>query len=253
MAMPSPLNTPTNERLPNQLWNLKTNADKEMSELKLSAQSMDGTDGSHHLNHNNKSTTIITTTSSPTSHNNTNTRLLLSHHLSKNDISPTERSHTNIPSRLGLNLNLGGGGGGDTACHLQSRKKITIDFGSNALPISECEEIDETVPLEKQGWFHGYISRTDAENVLRATRPGSYLVRRCLSSKQHYLLSLKCVRGFMHIKIVEQSDGTHTLGANHTMSFTSIPYLINHYSRNRLPIRGAEHMALLYPVIDQLL
>lgn len=35
--------------------------------------------------------------------------------------------------------------------------------------------------------------------------------------------------------------------------FTSIPEMIKHFSMNRLPIRGAEHMCLLQPVIAQLL
>jgi hypothetical protein len=62
----------------------------------------------------------------------------------------------------------------------------------------------------------------------------------------------RSVRGFMHIKIVKQNDGNYIFGTSN-MPFNSIPELINHYSFNKLPIRGAEHMSLLYPVIDQLL
>jgi hypothetical protein len=62
----------------------------------------------------------------------------------------------------------------------------------------------------------------------------------------------RSVRGFMHIKIVKQNDGNYIFGTSN-MSFNSIPELVNHYSFNKLPIRGAEHMSLLYPVIDQLL
>ncbi|CAG2166770.1 unnamed protein product, partial [Oppiella nova] len=150
-------------------------------------------------------------------------------------------------SRLGLNLDLS-----DNRSEGQSRKKLSIGLVGNGGLCGTPQEIDVSVALEKQGWFHGYISRTDAENVLRTTRVGSYLVRHCLSSKHHYLVSLKCVRGFMHIKIVEQSDGTYTFGTS-SMSFNSIPHIVNHYCINRLPIVGAEHMSLLYPVIDQLL
>lgn len=35
--------------------------------------------------------------------------------------------------------------------------------------------------------------------------------------------------------------------------FRSIPEMIHHFSLNRLPVRGAEHMCLLQPVIAQLL
>lgn len=36
-------------------------------------------------------------------------------------------------------------------------------------------------------------------------------------------------------------------------SFPSIPEMIHHYSLNRIPIKGAEHMSLRYPVTYQLL
>lgn len=35
--------------------------------------------------------------------------------------------------------------------------------------------------------------------------------------------------------------------------FLTIPEMIHHYTRNRLPIRGAEHMCLKKPVAIQLL
>jgi hypothetical protein len=35
--------------------------------------------------------------------------------------------------------------------------------------------------------------------------------------------------------------------------FKSVPKMVQHFTINRLPIRGAEHMCLLYPVIAQLL
>ena len=82
-------------------------------------------------------------------------------------------------------------------------------------------------------------------------KKGSYLIRNCESTKQDYSLSLKSIKGFMHMKIVKQSDG-YVLGV-FSKPFESIPEMVKHYSINKLPIRGAEHMSLLYPVIDQLL
>lgn len=35
--------------------------------------------------------------------------------------------------------------------------------------------------------------------------------------------------------------------------FNSVPSMIHHYTVNRLPIRGAEHMCLLRPICEQLL
>lgn len=51
----------------------------------------------------------------------------------------------------------------------------------------------------------------------------------------------------MHMKIVKQCDGMFVLGV-FSKPFKSIPEMINHYSFNKLPIRGAEHMSLLYPL-----
>lgn len=48
------------------------------------------------------------------------------------------------------------------------------------------------------------------------------------------------------------ADGTFILG-QFSKPFHSIPEMIRHFSLNRLPVRGAEHMCLLQPVIAQLL
>ena len=40
-------------------------------------------------------------------------------------------------------------------------------------------------------WYHGAITRVEAEKTLRSEREGSYLVRICESSRQDYSLSLK--------------------------------------------------------------
>ncbi|KAH0628473.1 hypothetical protein JD844_009707 [Phrynosoma platyrhinos] len=53
------------------------------------------------------------------------------------------------------------------------------------------ERVDPTIPLEKQIWYHGAISRTDAENLLRLCKECSYLVRNSQTSKHDYSLSLK--------------------------------------------------------------
>ncbi|XP_015794508.1 uncharacterized protein DDB_G0287625 isoform X2 [Tetranychus urticae] len=134
---------------------------------------------------------------------------------------------------------------------LGPRKKPLLTFTGQPLPVVS-EDIDTSLILEKQGWYHGSITRLDAENLLRNMKEGSYLIRNCESTKQDYSLSLKSIKGFMHMKIVKQSDGKFVLGV-FSKPFSSIPEMVKHYSINKLPIRGAEHMSLLYPVIDQLL
>ena len=45
-------------------------------------------------------------------------------------------------------------------------------------------------------WYHGNISRIEAEAALRLHPSGSYLVRNCESARKDYSLSLKWVSHF---------------------------------------------------------
>ncbi|XP_041041360.1 SH2 domain-containing adapter protein B-like [Carcharodon carcharias] len=108
------------------------------------------------------------------------------------------------------------------------------------------ERVDPNTPLEKQVWYHGAIGRTDAENLLRLRKECSYLIRNSQSNKNDYSLSLKSSQGFMHMKLTRTKD-KYILGEN-SLPFDSIPEVIHHYTTRRLPIKGAEHLSLLYPV-----
>ncbi|XP_074850606.1 SH2 domain-containing adapter protein B [Carettochelys insculpta] len=108
------------------------------------------------------------------------------------------------------------------------------------------ERVDPTVPLEKQVWYHGAISRTDAENLLRLCKECSYLVRNSQTSKHDYSLSLKSSQGFMHMKLTKTKE-KYILGQN-SPPFDSVPEVIHYYTTKKLPIKGAEHLSLLYPV-----
>lgn len=108
------------------------------------------------------------------------------------------------------------------------------------------ERVDPTVPLEKQIWYHGAISRGDAENLLRLCKECSYLVRNSQTSRHDYSLSLKSNQGFMHMKLAKTKE-KYILGQN-SPPFDSVPEVIHYYTTRKLPIRGAEHLSLLYPV-----
>lgn len=56
----------------------------------------------------------------------------------------------------------------------------------------------------------------------------------------------------MHMRIQRNETGLYILG-QFSRPFESIPEMIRHFCLNRLPVRGAEHMCLLDPVIAQLL
>ncbi|XP_077091686.1 SH2 domain-containing adapter protein F isoform X2 [Siphateles boraxobius] len=122
----------------------------------------------------------------------------------------------------------------------QSSKMSSVDPGLG-------ERIDPELPLESQIWFHGAISRTDAESLLRLCKEASYLVRNSETSKNDFSLSLKSSQGFMHMKLSRTKDNKYVLGQNSCV-FDSVPEIIHFYSSRKLPIKGAEHMSLLYPV-----
>ncbi|XP_048828924.1 SH2 domain-containing adapter protein F-like isoform X4 [Brienomyrus brachyistius] len=109
------------------------------------------------------------------------------------------------------------------------------------------ERIDPSLPLERQFWYHGAISRIDAESLLRLCKEASYLVRNSETSKNDFSLSLKSSQGFMHMKLSRTKDNKFVLGQNGG-PFDSVPEIIHFYSSRKLPIKGAEHMSLLYPV-----
>ncbi|XP_072338846.1 src homology 2 domain containing transforming protein D, b isoform X2 [Scyliorhinus torazame] len=62
---------------------------------------------------------------------------------------------------------------------------------SSSLP----ERVDPALPLEKQVWYHGAISRADAENLLMLCKECSYLVRNSETSRNDYSLSLRLTLG----------------------------------------------------------
>ncbi|XP_022255501.1 mucin-4-like [Limulus polyphemus] len=152
-----------------------------------------------------------------------------------------------VPNRPTLNLSLNL----NTAnAPKRARQQLFFSFGCPVLS-AVGETVDPNIPLERQGWYHGSINRIDAEKLLRNLKEGSYLVRNSKSSKGKFSLSLKSAKGFMHMKIVH-SDEKFILG-QFGRPFDNVPEMVHHYSVNKLPIKGAEHMSLLHPVIDQLL
>ncbi|KAM3876465.1 src homology 2 domain containing transforming protein D, b [Diretmus argenteus] len=114
------------------------------------------------------------------------------------------------------------------------------------------ERVDPTLPLEKQVWYHGALSRSEAESLLTLCKECSYLVRNSQTSRSDYSLSLRSCQGFMHMKFTQCKDGKYVLGQN-SPPFDNIPEVIHFYTTHKLPIRGAEHLSLLFPVLVQTL
>ncbi|XP_057714930.1 SH2 domain-containing adapter protein F-like isoform X1 [Corythoichthys intestinalis] len=127
----------------------------------------------------------------------------------------------------------------------------TLRLVCDALPLLG-ERVDPYIPLERQVWYHGTLSRSEAESLLTLCKESSYLVRNSQTCRNDFSLSLRSCKGFMHMKFTRSADGCFVLGEN-SPPFATIPEVIHYYSTHKLPIRGAEHMSLLYPVIVQTL
>ncbi|XP_055777165.1 SH2 domain-containing adapter protein F-like isoform X5 [Salvelinus fontinalis] len=149
----------------------------------------------------------------------------------KSRMSPTKEGKGGRPPRI------------HSSCCLVNTKMSSLDHCSAALG----ERIDPSLSLESQFWYHGAISRTDAESLLRLCKEASYLVRNSETSKNDFSLSLKSSQGFMHMKLSRTKENKYILGQN-SCPFDSVPEIIHFYSSRKLPIKGAEHMSLLYPV-----
>uniref|UniRef100_A0A8C6LZJ2 Src homology 2 domain containing E n=1 Tax=Nothobranchius furzeri TaxID=105023 RepID=A0A8C6LZJ2_NOTFU len=99
-------------------------------------------------------------------------------------------------------------------------------------------------------WYHGSVSRQQAEAQLQRCREASFLVRDSESGTSKYSIALKTSQSCVHI-IVAQTKGNKGLGYTLDQSscvFSSIPELVYHYCSHRLPFTGAEHMTLQHPV-----
>ncbi|XP_058053776.1 uncharacterized protein LOC131205617 [Anopheles bellator] len=140
-------------------------------------------------------------------------------------------------------------------CGSRPAKKFgTLDLGLNlGANRPNVDLIDASIPLDRQGWYHGSISRIDAEKILRPLSEGSFLVRNSESTRQDYSLTLKSAKGFMHMRIQRDTDSGQFILGQFSRPFPTIPDMIRHFCLNRLPVRGAEHMCLLEPVIAQIL
>ncbi|NXQ25523.1 SHD protein, partial [Alaudala cheleensis] len=105
---------------------------------------------------------------------------------------------------------------------------------------------DPAVP----SWYHGAIGRAGAESLLALCREGSFLVRDCETSPEDYSLSLRSSQGFVHVKLTRTREQHFTLGRAGA-AFPSVPAAVGHYTARALPVRGARHLSLLYPVAVQ--
>ncbi|XP_067169566.1 SH2 domain-containing adapter protein E [Apteryx mantelli] len=111
----------------------------------------------------------------------------------------------------------------------------------------EGERVDPAVALEKQPWYHGAITRAEAETRLQPCKEAGYLVRTSETGSGKYSIALKTSQGCVHIIVAQTKDNKYTLSQTSGV-FASVPEVVHYYSTEKLPFKGAEHMALLHPV-----
>uniref|UniRef100_A0A672QRD1 SH2 domain-containing adapter protein E n=1 Tax=Sinocyclocheilus grahami TaxID=75366 RepID=A0A672QRD1_SINGR len=123
----------------------------------------------------------------------------------------------------------------------------TSPSSPSTTPDSETPIVDPTLPLEKQSWYHGSVSRQEAESQLQHCREASFLVRDSESATSKYSIALKTSQGCVHIIVAQTKECGYTLEKSSCV-FPSIPEVVHHYCTQRLPFTGAEHMTLQHPV-----
>ena len=68
-----------------------------------------------------------------------------------------------------------------------------------------------------------------------------------------YFPFFRSAKGFMHMRIKRDTKTREFQLSDFQRKFVTIPEMVYHYTRNRLPIKGAEHMCLKKPIPIQLL
>ncbi|KAE8588804.1 hypothetical protein XENTR_v10022748 [Xenopus tropicalis] len=109
------------------------------------------------------------------------------------------------------------------------------------------DKVDPTVPLEKQSWYHGSVTRDQAESLLDSCPEASYLLRNSGSGNSKYSIALKTSQGCVHIIVAQTKNNKFTL-SQMCGAFNSIPEVVHHYSSQKLPFKGSKHISLLHPV-----
>jgi abelson tyrosine-protein kinase 1 len=83
--------------------------------------------------------------------------------------------------------------------------------------------------IEKHSWFHGPISRNEAEYLLSSGINGSFLVRESESNPGQHSVSLRYEGRVFHYRIQSNSEGFKYISQEHY--FKTLPELIHHHSQ----------------------
>ena len=110
-------------------------------------------------------------------------------------------------------------------------KKSDERFQSN----SAIYEVGSVFCLNKD-WYHGKMTRFEAEKRLRSLGYNAFLIR--WSNKEFLVLSIICDHNFCHIKIIHGPGGyeLESTSSSDNKSFSELDDLISYYSKNVVTI-----------------
>ena len=77
-------------------------------------------------------------------------------------------------------------------------------------------------------------------------------MQQCVVLLSDRMVPSRSSHGYMHMRIQLTPSGHYILG-QFSRPFASIADMVNYYTVNRLPIKGAEHVSLKAPLCEQLL
>uniref|UniRef100_A0A8C6XHX3 Src homology 2 domain containing E n=1 Tax=Naja naja TaxID=35670 RepID=A0A8C6XHX3_NAJNA len=107
-------------------------------------------------------------------------------------------------------------------------------------PGMDGERVDSALVLEKQPWFHGSITRAQAESRLQPCPEAGYLVRTSEMGPTKYSIALKTSQGCVHIIVAQTKDHKYTLDQAGGL-FDTVPQVVGYYSTEKLPFKGPTH------------
>ncbi|XP_070995671.1 LOW QUALITY PROTEIN: SH2 domain-containing adapter protein E-like [Oncorhynchus clarkii lewisi] len=110
-----------------------------------------------------------------------------------------------------------------------------------------CQEYPLPLSLGCSNWYHGCVTRQEAESQLQSCKETSFLVRNSVSGTSKHSIALRTNQGCVHIIIAQTKENGYTLDQSSCV-LPSIPEGVHLYLTQRLPFNEAEHMTLLHPL-----